>query len=760
MLTLVAAAGRDFWAPDEPDFAEHVREMLERGSLLLPYENGKPYSEKPILFYWAVAATTPFSGGDVKPFATRLPSVLAGAALVFFAASFAGRRGGEREALVAGAATAVAPIVFWQGQFLQVDALFSCLLMLALVSLFFLEDEEGAPRAGWRGRSVSRLARAVLTKGPLAIVLAGLVVLARCADRRSWAPLLAVCNPFEASSSSFSSSSPGTTFAARAGGPAYAYDLVVNQNWNRFFQAFDHIQPWWFYFESMWSDFFPWTALALAAPFVLARAGLLRERPELRFAATAAAVTFVFLSLSQAKQGKYLLAAYPFAAVLVAALAAEAERRARAGRAGLLLAVRGWVGFAALLLFLAAVALAPATRRFAAEQADLVPFAAIPIGLGAVGTIAVLVRRRREAVPALLALAATVAAGEVAAGAVVFPAIDTLKTGRPFYERLRPRVSHGEPLAYFGETYRCYPILVLRRKTEHFESDAALAEWIERTPGSPRARRRERAAELEGRPPLPARRPRPAAGGRRRGPAPGAAMTPLRDSLVFEDAPERHPGRHEVVNATLERGGERIPVVVKKVPLDLRQRLTTHKAERSFATARALLARSLATPEPLAAEIVGDESWYVARRLEGASQIRAWFLHRDDPRRPVPSLPFSFEEVVDALGRLGRRMHDAGVFFRDFTDGNVLVTGEAGSLRLWLVDLNRARVGVAPVPALSRYRDLARPGLNRLEDINLLLSSYFLPDPPPARAVQSVRWLRRRIVLWDDFKAFARPWRR
>src|ERR1039457_3977566 len=61
VLYLVAAAGRDFWAPDEPDFAEHVREMLEHRSLLLPYENGKPYSEKPILFYWAVAATTPLS---------------------------------------------------------------------------------------------------------------------------------------------------------------------------------------------------------------------------------------------------------------------------------------------------------------------------------------------------------------------------------------------------------------------------------------------------------------------------------------------------------------------------------------------------------------------------------------------------------------------------------------------------------------------------------------------------------------------------
>jgi 4-amino-4-deoxy-L-arabinose transferase-like glycosyltransferase len=484
LLYLVAAAGRDFWSPDEPDFAEHVREMLERGSLLLPYENGKPYSEKPIFFYWAMALTTPLSGGDVHPLATRLPSILAGAALVFGAASFAGRRGGVREALVAGSATAVAPIVFWQAQFLQVDALFSCWLFAAFVSLYFLESEEdGADANRWRWVLRVSLAAAVLTKGPLAVVLAGLVVLTRCALRRSWAPLLAT-HPFRSILIFVALVVPWYVFAARAGGPAYAYDLMVNQNWNRFLRAFDHVQPWWFYFESMWSDFFPWTVLALAAPVVLGRAGLFRARPELRFAATAAAVTFVFLSCSQAKQGKYLLVAYPFAAVLVAALGMEAERAAAAGSRGVLRAVRGFVACVAVLLLAAAFALFPAVRRFAPAETGLAPFVAIPIGLGAAATIAVLVRRRREAVPALLALAGTLAAGELAAGAVVFPAIDVLKTGRPFYERLRPRVSHGEPLAYFGGTYRCYPILVLRRKTEHFRTEAALAEWFEKTPGA------------------------------------------------------------------------------------------------------------------------------------------------------------------------------------------------------------------------------------------------------------------------------------
>lgn len=481
-LCLLAAAGRDFWSPDEPDFAEHVREMLQRGSLLLPYENGKPYSEKPILFYWAVAATTPFTGGDVSPFGTRVPSALAAAALVFGAAWLAGRRGGEKEALLAGAATAVAPIVFWQGQYVQVDALFSCLLFAAFLSLFFLEGEEGRAGANrWRWVLRGSLAAAVLTKGPLAIVLAGLVVLTRCALRRSWGPLLAT-HPIRSIFIFFALVLPWYFFAARAGGPAYAYDLVVNQNWNRFFRAFDHLRPWWFYLESMWSDFFPWTALALGAPFVLARRGLFTRRPELSFSATVAAVCFVFLSASQAKQGKYLLVAYPFAAVLVAALVAAADRprdRRDATRAW----VRGYVALAAGILLAAACALGPAVARRAPGFSSLARLVAVPLGLGAAGTLVVLVLRR-EGAPAVLALAAAVAAGEAATGAAVLPALDVLKTGRPFYERIAPRVSAGQPLAYFGGTYRCYPILVLRRRTEHFKSDRNLADWVERTPGA------------------------------------------------------------------------------------------------------------------------------------------------------------------------------------------------------------------------------------------------------------------------------------
>lgn len=231
-------------------------------------------------------------------------------------------------------------------------------------------------------------------------------------------------------------------------------------------------------------------------------------------------------------------------------------------------------------------------------------------------------------------------------------------------------------------------------------------------------------------------------------------------ALEFPVEARRYPGRYEVVDATLVRDGERIAVVVKKTPHQFRDRFRGTRAERSYRAATELRARGIATPEPLLAERRGDESWFVARRLEGALQVREWFLHRDDPVRfPAPALPIPLGEVVTALGCFARRMHDAGVFFRDFTDGNILVTDEGGRARLWVVDLTRARIHAGPQSMWPRLRDLARPGINRPDDRKLLLDSYFAPDSSPGSALAFVAGLRRRIVLWDDLKRTLRPWR-
>ncbi len=198
---------------------------------------------------------------------------------------------------------------------------------------------------------------------------------------------------------------------------------------------------------------------------------------------------------------------------------------------------------------------------------------------------------------------------------------------------------------------------------------------------------------------------------------------------------ERYPARHDVHEAVLVRGAERTPVVVKRIRRDFRQPNGKTRAERAARVARHLLANGIDTPEPLGLEVTPEESVLVVRKVERA-------------------------EVVTALARLARRLHDAGVHFRDFTDGNVLVTeGEAGP-RLWLVDLDRARIRRGPLRTFNRLRDLARPGLNRVEDRKLLLQAYFAPASVPAAVPVLHAALRRRILVWNRLKTVLRPWRR
>jgi len=235
----------------------------------------------------------------------------------------------------------------------------------------------------------------------------------------------------------------------------------------------------------------------------------------------------------------------------------------------------------------------------------------------------------------------------------------------------------------------------------------------------------------------------------------------LRESdLEFDESPVGHPGRFEVVEAALVRREGRIPVVVKKTPASLFEKPGRTRADRSACVAKELIARGILTPEPLGVVYRTGESWYVSRRLEGAAQVREWFLHRDDPGRGAPRLRIPLEQVLTALGRLARKMHDSGVFFRDFSDGNVLVTREGAGFSIWLVDLTRARLGDRPISLWNRLRDLSRLGLNRSEDRKLLLSSYFEAETPPRGVERALSLFRKRIVLWDDSKAWLRPWRR
>jgi len=477
----IGAASRDFWRPDEPDFAQHAREMLQRRELAVPFQNGVPFAEKPILLYWSILAMTPLSGGTVTPFTARIPSLVGAALLLLVAGAAARRMGDGRDGPVALAILAATPLFFWQAQFIQMDALFSGLLAAAL----YVEMGEVSSAAPSRKRAALGhvlLALAVLTKGPLAIIVAAFVPCAEMVRERSLRPLRALF-PMQACAILALLTAPWYVLVTARLGFPYAHELLVRQNVTRFLKAWDHVHPFWYYVgEKVWSDFFPWTLPALLALLLFARAGSLRDDPHRRGAAVVLLASIVFLSLSQSKQGKYLLFAYPFGAALLAAAVGDIRREPARVPDGLTKWLRTvLIGTAGLLVLVAMLLPAIASDRFPEFRWQAWP-AAVALGVGGLLAVAAAWRGPRELARPIVALAASLLVAQAVVAGAVFPAVDVAKTARPLYERLKPRVANGEALVYASSRFRCYALLVLDRRLCHAPDAPALSRWLSRHP--------------------------------------------------------------------------------------------------------------------------------------------------------------------------------------------------------------------------------------------------------------------------------------
>ena len=93
LLLLPYLGQLDLWAPDEPRYAQISEEIraLEHGprGLALLHLNGQPYTQKPPLYFWLAAGFGSLNG-HVDHWSARLPSALAGIAIIGLTAALAG----------------------------------------------------------------------------------------------------------------------------------------------------------------------------------------------------------------------------------------------------------------------------------------------------------------------------------------------------------------------------------------------------------------------------------------------------------------------------------------------------------------------------------------------------------------------------------------------------------------------------------------------------------------------------------------------
>ncbi|MBB4079859.1 4-amino-4-deoxy-L-arabinose transferase-like glycosyltransferase [Lewinella aquimaris] len=170
---------------DEINFAEIAREMHLTGNLLQPTINYLPFHEKPPLFAWMQWLS--YRALGVNEFAARFPNILCGAATLSFLAYY-GRRRGIGYWWAAFYAGSLLPALYFRSGI--IDPWFNLFILLAVVRLF----SPGPVSLPTILLSGLLLGLAILTKGPVAALIVGLVALGLLLRRRgkSWYAYLLV----------------------------------------------------------------------------------------------------------------------------------------------------------------------------------------------------------------------------------------------------------------------------------------------------------------------------------------------------------------------------------------------------------------------------------------------------------------------------------------------------------------------------------------------------------------------------------------
>ena len=316
---------------DEPRYAQVAREMLDRSDWVTPTLQGKPWLEKPVLYYWQ--AMLAFRAFGITDQAARLPAAFDAAMLIaaiyFFLRRF--RPGSELDgALITASCAAVIGFARAAATDMPLAATFAMALL------------------GWYAWFKSRtrvylaafyifLALGTLAKGPVAPALAAVIIFLFVAIRRDWRAIpltlwipgivlyLAVMLPWY--------------IAVQLRNPEFFRVFILEHNLARFSQdLYHHRQPFWFYLPVYLVAMMPWTIVLIFA--IVERARLIWSEGKQAFSSPEDSwplflfiwmlVPILFFSASQSKLPGYILPSIPAAALLVVEYLSA--RRNEAGR--------------------------------------------------------------------------------------------------------------------------------------------------------------------------------------------------------------------------------------------------------------------------------------------------------------------------------------------------------------------------------------------------------------------------------------------
>jgi 4-amino-4-deoxy-L-arabinose transferase-like glycosyltransferase len=303
---------------DEPRYAQVAREMMERGDWVTPTLGGRPWLEKPPLYYWEAALV--YRAIGVSDVAARIPSAV-DASLVVVAVYLFFRKFRRGMAVDAALITASCAGMIGYARAASTDmplASAFCIGMLA----WWAWRESGKRR--YLLAFYALMALGMLAKGPVAALLAGLVVVVfsltvgdpRLILRTLWIPGILL----------FCAIGLPWYVAVQMRNPLFFREFILEHNLARFSSnVYHHPEPFWYYLPVAALAVLPWIVFAAIALVESLQVWWAETRSaagdvELQFRIFFVAwlvVPIIFFSLSQSKLPGYILPAIPAAAVLL-----------------------------------------------------------------------------------------------------------------------------------------------------------------------------------------------------------------------------------------------------------------------------------------------------------------------------------------------------------------------------------------------------------------------------------------------------------
>ena len=358
VIVYIAFLGlRAVWYPDEPDIAEVARAMFLSGDWISPRRMGTIWVDYPPMIYW-IGTISSHIFGDMTAFSLRFPNAVASLVTIVLTAGMASSWFGREAGFWTGVSLLTFLAFVYEGNSYRPDVMFTLTIAAGMFSY--------AAGSMTSGNMLHRMLAffffglAMLSKGPLGLLLPGLVLVVWLGLQYRWQRILEL-----APLSIIAVIVYGSWFFANAQamGMENMFGEFYAQNFERFLTSENrgHGQPWYYYLRNFWVDFSPWSWLFPPAVWWLYRNGRLRD-PKIQLGLLWFTIFIAFLSLAATKRQLYLLPAFPAVAMLLGVWLAEVSKAGDNSKSGTgAVAVRNYSWALAVVLFVLGGALIWAT---------------------------------------------------------------------------------------------------------------------------------------------------------------------------------------------------------------------------------------------------------------------------------------------------------------------------------------------------------------------------------------------------------------